>query len=242
MICPHCGHENEEGNKFCTGCGEILAGKVRTAKVREKNQPPRGKKVFILFLFLIPLFLIIAFLTTKKMLNRHEFLQASRKEISLPPLPPSPVPPPSYPLSSSPESLPTPPKEFTNKESNEKNISDTFPVNLFGEWKGMVVVRWVTEPAQLFIRQTGLKLSGEINFENVEEHLEGEIKTDGQFFLKGTSYRRLSGEGPFHLDAFYGKVSKDGSSIAGNYEDAAGNKGDWDVSRVSGNTQKTEQK
>ncbi|MFH2069128.1 MAG: hypothetical protein ABII89_06690 [Candidatus Omnitrophota bacterium] len=200
-----------------------------------QTQAPKNRKGFLFGLAGFIIFgLGILFFSRILSLHQHQIPYPPHPQtIPFSPPPPPPPPPPSYPVGSLPEA---------KSLSTQKNVIDTLPVDLSGEWKGTVVVRWITEPAQLFIKQTGLKLSGEINFENVEEYLEGEVKTDGQFFLRGTSYRRLSGEGPFHLDTFYGKVSKDGYSIAGNYEDAAGNKGNWDVSKVSGNTQKTEQK
>ena len=74
-------------------------------------------------------------------------------------------------------------------------------------------------------------LSGKIVFDGVEEKLAVEVKSDRQIILKGVSYQRLRGKGDFNLDTFYGNLPYDGSSISGRYEDTAGHKGEWSVSR-----------
>ncbi|MFH2068285.1 MAG: tetratricopeptide repeat protein [Candidatus Omnitrophota bacterium] len=39
MLCPHCGHKNEEGIRFCTGCGELLG---KRARGRPAERPTAG--------------------------------------------------------------------------------------------------------------------------------------------------------------------------------------------------------
>lgn len=109
------------------------------------------------------------------------------------------------------------------EEARIKEITNKF----LGEWSGGIG----NKKAKLFINREGSMLSGKIVFDGVEEKLAVEVKSDRQIILKGVSYQRLRGKGDFNLDTFYGNLPYDGSSISGRYEDTAGHKGEWSVSR-----------
>jgi hypothetical protein len=87
---------------------------------------------------------------------------------------------------------------------------------------------------ELLIMETGRQLSGNIKYEGIEEKLTGEIKSDGQIVLKGTSRYN-----------FNGTVADDGS-IKGDYEQFGGiiskSTGKWSVSKTSEEPKGTLQK
>lgn len=115
-----------------------------------------------------------------------------------------------------------------------EEVENAFSANLSGKWKGRVGSGgfWgKSKPAKLFISQNGLRLSGKIIYEGIEEDLEGEIANNGQIVLRGVSYRRLSGQGDFNLDTFNG-VMPNKTTIKGNYVDTSGSRGEWSVSKV----------
>ena len=127
--------------------------------------------------------------------------------------------------------IPTPKKSTDDVEwSREKEETSSFQTisnNLLGEWEGEAG----GVHAKLLISQYENKISGYIIYSSIKEYLSVGIRNNGQVVLKGTRYERLRGKSRFYLDTFYGKVSKDGSSISGNYVDTAGNKGNWSVTK-----------
>jgi len=121
-------------------------------------------------------------------------------------------------------------REFTDKN----NTQNAFSNDISGEWNGYIEIQREPYRTHLFVQQTGMNLSGKVIYQNVEESLEGAIKTNGQIFLKGVSYRRLSGTGGFNLDTFQGRLSEDGLSIAGNSVDTSGFNASWSLTKGPG--------
>ncbi len=121
---------------------------------------------------------------------------------------------------------------FANHENREKEKRlRTLVHDLTGVWYGKVD----KSDARLTLINEGYQLSGEIEYGGVEEKLSVEAKYLGRRIyvtLKGTSYKRLKGNGNFNLDTFKGRLSGDGFVIKGVYRDTAGRGGSWIVSRA----------
>jgi len=85
MVCPHCGHENEEGNKFCTGCGELLSKRrrIRTTETTTKNISSQSRRIIlpvrivvfivaIIFIVLVTNFIFVQIIKPRSsMINRN---------------------------------------------------------------------------------------------------------------------------------------------------------------------------
>ncbi|MFA5386507.1 MAG: zinc-ribbon domain-containing protein [Candidatus Paceibacterota bacterium] len=98
MLCPHCGHKNEEGIRFCTGCGELLGGRARShATGTAKTRIPVWIQSIIGKGFLLVLSVIVIVLLISITLAIH---RASHRPA-----------PPGIPYSSSPLPSPAPPRE-----------------------------------------------------------------------------------------------------------------------------------
>lgn len=99
------------------------------------------------------------------------------------------------------------------------------------QWYG-VVGNW---PATLEVAARGpmAEWKARISYRGVTEDLSVYIKEDGSVVLAGTSYQRLTGEGPFLLDAFYGRLSADGQTMWGLRIDAAQSRSQWKFSRMA---------
>jgi hypothetical protein len=102
---------------------------------------------------------------------------------------------------------------------------------LVGQWRGTVR----NEAAELLIGQNshGSGILGSITYNGVKEELVVDVQSDGSIDLKGVSYKRVSGSGNFWLDTFHASLSSDATSMSGSYTDRAGNRGNWQVSKVS---------
>ena len=99
MICPHCSHENEEGIRFCTGCGELLSKRTRgrraeipTTKTPAEIKTPRSKKGLLLSLIIFVICVLGITLFSKTLstyrYSRHPVPPAIT--FSPPPFPPEP--------------------------------------------------------------------------------------------------------------------------------------------------------
>ena len=121
--------------------------------------------------------------------------------------------------------------EGARKERNAELARSEARQNIYrtistGDWEGYVG----NTRAKLTINSNG---NGYIIYDNIKESLTLNVYDLAyeKFVLKGTNYERLRGKGNFSLDTFYGRISKDGRSISGNYVDTAGNKGNWSVTK-----------
>ena len=223
MLCPRCDKENAETNKFCVYCGTSLIVEkpseelpeeiLESSEKEEKQFPP----IFALLLILVLVGGVVFLLFSEKFFHKEAELPIteSSKAKTEPILQPAQAV----------EVLKVEPKEI----QPPVEIKTITPVELTGEWKGIV---GINQFVRLFIKQDGVKLAGKMIYENIEESLEGEVKTDGQMFLKGTNYQKLRSDWNFNLDTFYGKIVSVGR-LSGTYEDTAGNRGEWYVAKIS---------
>ena len=103
---------------------------------------------------------------------------------------------------------------------------------LIGRWLGEVNKK----PAILIFSKQGESLKGKLTYDGIEETLSISIQEDPSqneiiLTLEGISYNRLRGRGNFYLDTFSGILKASSDQISGNFEDRAGTKGKWSVSK-----------
>jgi hypothetical protein len=130
----------------------------------------------------------------------------------------------------------TPRQHESSKQKNEaaEATIQTVTKQLPGEWHEKMVTgqMFSNEKMKLLITMESGRLTGNIVNKWVEEKLGVDVRSDGLVVLKGVSYRLLSGRS-YNLDTLYGRISDDGRSMEGEYEDRSGKKGKWSVSKVS---------
>lgn len=90
---------------------------------------------------------------------------------------------------------------------------------------------WKTQinnsPGDLHIYSKNGRWFGRVIYSQVREDLTLDVNSDCSFVLRGTSFKRLSGNSTFALDTFSGRLSSDSKSISGTFVDAANNSGQW---------------
>lgn len=103
-----------------------------------------------------------------------------------------------------------------------------FPAGLSVRWQGSFGRSSAT---LLTFSSRDTPTSGILTCQGVDEKLIVEVRNNGALTLKGTSYHRRSGSGPYYLDTLVGTLSSDGTILRGTYSDTAGNRGEWRFSR-----------
>ncbi|MFA5393805.1 MAG: zinc ribbon domain-containing protein [Candidatus Ratteibacteria bacterium] len=231
MICPHCGHKNEEGIRFCTGCGELLS---KRARGRTAEKPTAGTsttrtpvwiqsvigKGFLLFLAVIVVFVLISIT-----LAIH---RASHR--SVPPVIPS-------------SSLPGSPVSSNELPQTPNESSKTIPiVNVSGTWKGIYTYQDTsliphTNEYELKICQSGPEFTGTFTEPNPLKDFSKLSMRKG--IIKGTiTGRQIVFEKRYtNLEsspvAYAGTVNMDGTIAEGRWNIPNGPGNTWTATKVS---------